>query len=213
MSDFKPILENHLKVLTEYGSGGALAIKGCEDMESILKLNSLEKVDIPDDLITYFQTIDGYDPIKEYEFEELPLDIACGMAPVDLKLCYSFTLDDAGFNGDDDTYWPDGFVPILYDYGGNYILVNCIKESPTYGAVYDFTEGVGVNLLSHNLCHFFDCATREITTGFRVFKHGNEDYKTQSMEVKGFDEMEQIYGNTPFFQRRGKMDTQIIDWI
>ena len=213
MSNFKSILENHLKVITEYGSAGALAIKTCQDMDAILNLNTLKEVNIPDDLIVYFQTINGYDSSMEDEYDEMPLDIAAGMAPTNLRIAYNSTLNNAGFNGEEDTYWPHGFVPILYNYGSDYILVNCRENSPTYKAVYDFTEGVGVNLLAHNLSHFFECATREITTGIRVFRHDDKDYEYQSIEVKGFEEKATIYGNTPYFQRKGNMDTQIIDWL
>ena len=209
MKKFKKILDSHLETLTEYGSGGALAIKGCNKIESILELNNIKKASIPNDLITYFTMINGYDSRKERELEdEKPLDIAYGMAPMDLKNCFS----SIGSNGESDTYFPQGFIPILSNYGGDYIMINCIKESPTYGAIYDFTEGVGVNLIANSLSHFFECSTKEITTGFRVFNHDDEDYEYQSIVTKEFDEMALIYGNTPYFKRK-RMDEQIIDWI
>ncbi len=212
MNEFKSALELYLKMLTEYGSGAPSVLKEADSMESILKLNELKKVELPAELIIYLQKIDGYDPVKESKLD-IPNEIARGMAAMNLKECYNEAINFAGFDSEDDIYWPLGFVPILSNYGGDYIVVNCIRESPTYGAVYDFTEGVGVNLLAYSLNDFLECSTKELTSGFRIFKHDDEDYEFQSITVKGFDEESEIYGNTPYFQRRGKMDTQIVDWV
>lgn len=211
MSEFKSVLQHYLNVLAEYGSAGPMVIKEAKDLESVLRLNELTQVALPADLITYFQMIDGYDPMKEHNYEEQSTEIAGGMVAMNLKEVYD-TAKLAGFNGIEDTFWPYGFVPILFNYGADYIVVNCVKDSPTYGAVYDLTEGVGINLLAHNLSHFLECSELELTTGFRIFRHEDEDYAYQSITIKGIEEQAKIYGNTPYFQR-SRMDEQIIDWI
>ncbi|AWH84310.1 hypothetical protein HYN59_03905 [Flavobacterium album] len=213
MSDFKSELENYLKILADYGSAGPMVIKGADSIESVLKLNELKNVELPADLITYFMMIDGYDYSKERQFEDMPTEIAAGMAAMNLKESYDAVKDFAGFNGDDDTMWPHGFVPILFNYGANYIVVNCIRESPTYGAVYDLTEGVGINMMARDLSHFIACSAQELTNGFRVFKHDDEDYEFQSITVKSFAEQAEIYGNTPYFSKDRKRNEQIIDWM
>ena len=211
MNPFKTILQQYLTTLAEYGSAGPMVIKEAKDPEAILKLNQLTNVTLPADLITYFQTIDGYDPVKTGDYEDDPTEIAGGMAAMSVAESYE-AAKNAGFNGAEDTFWPYGFVPILFNYGADYIVVNCVKESPTYGAVYDLTEGVGINLLAHDLTHFITCSAQELTSGFRIFKHDDEDYEYQSITVKGLEEQAKIYGNTPYFQRT-RMDEQIIDWI
>ena len=211
MSEFKSVLQQYLKVLAEYGSAGPMVIKEAKDLESVLKLNELTKVELPADLITYFQIIDGYDSVKEHNYEDESTEIAGGMVAMSILESYN-AAKSAGFNGEEDVYWPYGFVPILFNYDADYIVVNCVKGSPTYGAVYDLTEGVGVNLLAYSLTHFLECSAQELTSGFRLFKHDDEDYEYQSITVKGLEDQAKIYGNTPYFQRN-RMDEQVIDWI
>lgn len=211
MNEFKTILADYLEVLTEYGSAGPKTIKPAPDMESILKLNELTKVDLPEDLITWFQTIDGYDFMKAHKYDDDPQEIAWGMAAMSIKEVVS-AAKNAGFNGENDTYWPFGFVPILFNYGADYVVVNCVRQSPTYGAVYDLTEGIGVSLLAHDLSHFITCSKDELTSGYRIFQHTDEDYEFQSITTGSYQKLAEIYGNTPCFQRN-QTDEQVIDWI
>ena len=54
-----------------------------------------------------------------------------------------------------ESYWPLGFLAIVAC-NGDYILVNCIQGSPTYGEVYEFGKGFGVQHYSHSIERYFD---------------------------------------------------------
>lgn len=53
-------------------------------------------------------------------------------------------------------YWPRGFFPVATPGEGSRLLVNCIADSPTRGAVYELTHGVGVCRVATSLTRQFE---------------------------------------------------------
>jgi hypothetical protein len=204
MSDF---LTEYLAVLQQHGSLTPQAIKPLQDETALDALRALPNVTLPDELRDYFRRIDGYDVSAYRQLGTFEPQFAWGMFCLTVKQ----SVEDAALceegNGD---YWPKGFVPILLDGSGCYLLVNCIASSPTYRGVYDLTEGVGANRVSDSLAEFFRASAAEIRTGLRRYDKGSS-----SMAVGGKEYLERaapIFGHTPYFSRIGRMGTQIVDW-
>lgn len=71
------------------------------------------------------------------------------------------------------------------------------------------SEGVGCNQISPSLAAFFAASRQEVELGLRTWNGGGSvvanrsDYLSQAGSV---------FGNTPYFARVGRMDTQIVDW-
>lgn len=72
-------------------------------------------------------------------------------------------------------YWPLGFFPVATPGDGSRLLVNCIAGSPTHGAVYELTHGVGVCRVATSLARQFEitlvCLERgaiQVTPGGQV---------------------------------------------
>lgn len=157
------------------------------------------------DLTTYFMFIGGLDGWKEPIF-------AWGMSSIPLK-DLQFEYDLATEVGTDSPkYWPIGFIPFLRDGSGSYVVLNCISSSPTYGAVYDMTEGVGCNMIAPSLKVFIEGARKELEIGLRVYNEDKQypDYPNYDTYLK---DCLNIYGHTSYFIRAGgRMSEQIEDW-
>lgn len=203
------IINEYIYALKEAGAGSAKVIKKVDNSQKVTTLNTFEKVTVPQQLEALLSY--EYDNNMLFEFDYTDPEFAWNMYLYDLleiKINYK---NLAGLNGEDCTYFPLGFVPILGDFGGNFLTVNCIVESPTYGAVYDIGDGVGANMLAKDLEHFFKAATEELTSKLRYYK---EPELSETIEMnQWFERAATIYGNTPYFIRKGKMDQQIIDWL
>ncbi len=202
------ILNEYIQKLKSSGAGSANVIKKVDNKYKVESLNSLKKVTVTNELKVLLSI--EYDSDLCYELDYFEPEFAWGMYLMDVEEIQSAYDEISGLNGEDDPYCPLGFLPILSDNGGNYIMINCISQSPTYGAVYDMCEGVGVNMLATNLTHFFKCLSQELTDELRTFE---APQLSECIDIKNwFDKMSEIFGNTPYFIRKGKMDTQIIDW-
>ncbi|MCK7598987.1 hypothetical protein M0G74_17065 [Microbulbifer sp. CAU 1566] len=98
----------------------------------------------------------------------------------------------------------------MYDGSGDFVLVNCISNSITYGSLYDLSEGVGCNRISDSISEFLDASSVELEEKFRIFE--NEEISLIPDVRAQLEKGRKIFGETPYFSRMGKMDTQIIDW-
>jgi hypothetical protein len=105
-------------------------------------------------------------------------------------------------------YWPSGFLPILMDGGGSYVVVNCLSGSPTYGAVYDMTEGVGCTRISDSLRDFIAASTREAVQGLRTY---SGDFSTTINAREYLDKAGPLFDNSPYFAR-ADMSANVVDW-
>lgn len=203
-------LENYRETLREYGSATAEVITP-GSIDTIEILNELKDVTIPESLKTFYLFIGKYDDDKIEELDLYEPHFAWDMYLVPLDSISSHYKDCAGCGGTENPdYWPLGFVPILQDGSGSYVVINCLSGSPTYGGVYDMSEGVGCNLISKSLLDFIIASENELKEGIRVFT--NSDFSDTPNYKTYLSDSSRIFGNTPYFSRFGKMDQQIVDW-
>ncbi|CAL2103727.1 SMI1_KNR4 domain-containing protein [Tenacibaculum sp. 190130A14a] len=203
------ILNTYIETLKEAGAGSAKVIKKVDHAERVATLNTFDKVTVPQQLEILLSY--EYDDDLCYEFDYNDPEFAWSMYLLSFDEIQTTYENLAGLNGDDCTYFPLGFVPILGDFGGSFVVVNCIKNSPTYGAVYNIGDGVGANMLATDLAHFFKASTEELTQKLRFFE---EPELSDAIDARlWFEGVAKIFGNTPYFSRKGNMDQQIIDWI
>jgi len=200
-------LEDYYTVLEQHGALAPKAIKPLRDSHALDVLHTLRDTSPPPDLLAYFRRVDGYDDAVCRELDVFEPAFAWGMFCLSLAECISnHELCDEG----DEDYWPSGFVPILWDGGGSYLAVNCRQFSPTWGGVYDMSEGVGCNRVSASLPDFFRASAAEIEAGLR--RYGRD---TSELAVGGREYLERaapIFGQTQYFSRAGRMGDQIVDW-
>ena len=52
------------------------------------------------------------------------------------------------------------------------MAVNCIASSPTFGGVYELTDGVGLNRIASSLTEFLDAGAAAIAQGFIRYDDG-----------------------------------------
>jgi hypothetical protein len=196
-------------------SGAKIAKVMREGSESDLKkFESLNHIELHPDLITYFMFFGRVDDTlcDELGIGSEPI-FAWGMSGIELQFlqtAYALALET---ESDAPDYWPAGFVPFLSDGSGSYVVLNCIQGSPTYGAVYDMSEGVGCNRISSSLQGFIDGCRKELELGIRTYDEDGEYPDYPRYETYLADGLE-IYGETPYFIRAGgRMGEQIVDWL
>jgi hypothetical protein len=208
-TDLDDVLDTYLDVLAAAGSLTPQVLATDADEDALDRLDMLESVTIPDELRRYFARIDGYDIHACSELDLFEPQLAWGMFPLSIERAIDDYEDIADIGGDENPdYWPLGFVPILADGAGSWVLVNCIAGSPTYGGVYEMTDCVGCNRISSSLTEFFSAATREITSGLRT--PDRDSFTTAHEEEDYFERLGEVYGDTPWFRVRGS--EQIVDW-
>ena len=202
-------LENYLNTLREKGAAFPEVIQPLDDPDLMNDLAGIEGISIPDQFGYYLEKINGYDLKRCRELDVIDPVFAWNKEVKPLKRIISYYKSNAGSFEDPD-YFPPGFVTFLWGAGGDDIVINCIKDSPTFGAVYFFQEGVGINRISGTLAEFIEGCTQELKEGLIHFE--DADISEVVDEETYFDDRLRIYGNTPYFNRKGKMDTQIVDW-
>ncbi|WP_374583349.1 SMI1/KNR4 family protein [Pseudoduganella sp.] len=207
---FAAVLDHYLKTIQENGSATPRALKPCAavDIEGLKKLRDVTPFD---DLAHFFARVDDYDDDVMDDLDLFEPPLAWGMFALSLQDSISH-YEDAAFCGGSENpdYWPYGFLPIMQDGCGSYLVVNCISSSPSYGAVYDMCHGVGCNRLANSLQEFFAASTQEVLAGLRKY-----DNDTSAITVDARDYLQQaapLFGNSPYFARVGRMDSQVVDW-
>ena len=201
-------INDYLRVIEGSGSSAPRAIRALADPAALSELRELDDVTPLEDLEAYFLTVDGYDQDVCIELDLLDPQLAWDMSALSLEDAISH-YNDAPIGSENPDYWPPGFLPILWDLSGSYVLVNCAKSSPTYGAVYDMSEGVGCNRISSSLPEFFAASAKEVEAGLRRY---DKDQSTLGAEWPEYLKLAApIFGHSPFFSRE-RMDTQLVDW-
>ncbi len=203
------IIKEYLETLAEAGASCVKVIKPLDDFALLEELSALDLVTLPEDFRTYLLLFDAYDQSKCIALDIMDPDFAWGMEAIPLKKIIREYKSSTSLYSEEADYWPKGFVPFLRN-NGDGMLVNCLKDSPTFGAVYCFREGVGINKVAENLKDFISGCQAMLTQGLRVYEE--PDFSEIADEESYFEACSRIYGNTPYFNRRGKFDTQIIDW-
>jgi len=150
-------------------------------------------VSLGEELRTWFQLVNGASD-----------ELAWGMEPMSLD----DSVEHHEMAGEYPDYWPSGFLPILMDGGGSYVVVNCVSGSPTYGAVYDMTEGVGCTRISDSLSAFIAASTQEAAQGLRKY---SGDFSTTIDAREYLDRVGPLFGNSPYFAR-ADMSANVVDW-
>lgn len=207
--DLNSALESYLEQLKKAGAISPSVLKSPSKQSDLEAIQSLYGVKIPPELTNYLQQIDGYDREKCAEFNVSEPSFAWGLFPLALSQV-PFHYDGCLLAEDGSDYWPVGFIPILWGGSGDFLLVNCIESSPTYGAVYDMSEGVGCNRLADSLAEFFSASEQLIAKG--IIRFDEPEYPTVVDLDNYLANCAKEFGNTPYFQRAGKMGTQIVDW-
>ncbi|WP_028102966.1 SMI1/KNR4 family protein [Pseudoduganella violaceinigra] len=207
---FDAVLDSYLKTIAENGSATPRALKPSAEVD-IEELKSLRDVTPFDDLATYFARVDGLDDDVMEEFDLFEPELAWGMSALSIKDSISHYQDVAYCGGSENPdYWPYGFLPIMQDGCGSYLVVNCIASSPAYGAVYDMCDGVGCNRLANSLREFFAASAQEVATGLRKY---DSDTSAITVDAGGYlKQAGEIFGNSAYFARVGRMGSQIVDW-
>lgn len=70
-----------------------------------------------------------------------------------------------GLSYADQSYLGIGFVPFGQEYNGEFLFVNANENSPTFGAVYTLSEGIGSHRLADNLPAYFAGLIAMLQTG------------------------------------------------
>lgn len=166
-------LDAHLAALTAAGAASPqVLVPGRTD--DIAALDALEHVTLPGPFREYLERVGGYDYAACHALRAPEPDFAEGFFAISaahIPRHYAnagILLSDDG----DDGYWPLGYVPFLWGGSGDYLLIDCRPQSPTYGAVYglDEAEGVGGEPRFPDLVALLRAASAELAEGRRVFE-------------------------------------------
>jgi hypothetical protein len=171
-------------------------------------INTIEKqlhINFHPDLITYFQRVGGYSPKKCNELDSFEPSFLFNMHAIQLKQVlqhYSLAGEkvwDDELEEETDTYYPIGFIPFLLDGAGNYILINCIANSPTYGGIYYLESGLGCIRLSDSLSQF-------IIANHKTIEQYSKDFSNQDFFDITYEK--DYFGDVPYFNSSLKR----VDW-
>jgi len=202
-------LDHYLTATAQLGSPVRELLLPLVDQDSLDSLRALEDVTLPDELIAYFRRVDGYNDEALLEQDLFEPNFAWGMQALSVDGAVrehgqlQFAITEEAPN-----YWINGFLPILSDCAGSVVAVNCIASSSTFGAVYEMTDGVGLNRIASSLTEFFEAGTAAIVQGFIRY----DDGMLLPEHPRFLLEAGPLYGDSPYFARVGKMGTQIVDW-
>ncbi len=215
---------SYLALLRSHGAKLVAVMAPPASDAAIASLHALPGVSIPDGLERYFRVADGCDADLCAEFGVFEPTLAWRCFAMSARWCAAQYRDIVALNNERDEdwadYWPLGFVPILYDGAGDFMVVNCRAGSPTQGAVYDMTKGVGCTRVSASLDAFFNGCAEEVRRGLTVVDARGllvpdpppPPWRTKS---KAWDDrraaIRAIYGETPYFARRDFV-SNVVDW-
>ncbi len=175
----------------------------------ISDINTIEKqlyITLHPDIVAYFERVGGYSPKKCEEYDSFEPSFLFNMQAIQLKKVqqhYSLAGEevwDDELEEETDTYYPIGFIPFLLDGAGDYILINCITNSPTCGAIYYLEDGLGCYRVSDSLSHF-------IIANHETIKQTTKEFSDPDFFNLIYEEA--YFGNVPYFNRSLKR----VDWI
>jgi hypothetical protein len=129
---------------------------GTPDALSLLN-EHLPELAPPGELAALWACFDGIDAPEDALVNDAWLDGAfrfysVGQAINDYRVCYDLWAADPAF----EDYWPKGFLPIATPGDGSRLLVDCIKDSPTHGNVFELLHGSGVTRSSASVGRYFE---------------------------------------------------------
>lgn len=210
ISQIKQILLSYLDTLRKYDSATP-EVLCAPDAGAFATIEELESIELPSDLKYLLLSVGTYDDEKMDDLDLFEPHFAWGMSIIPAQCIETIYKGSAGCGGEDNPdYWPMGFLPILEDGSGSYVVVNCISSSPTYGGVYDMSEGVGCNLISLSMPEFLAASIQELEKGVRSFTAPD---LSQIQNFQSYlSDSASLFGKTPYFSRPGRMDQQIVDW-
>jgi hypothetical protein len=175
----------------------------------VLDIDTIEKqhhIAFHPDLVTYLKRVGGYSPKKCSELNSFEPSFLFNMYAIQLKTIpqhYSLAGEevwDDELEKEADTYHPVGFIPFLLDGAGDYILMNCRENSPTYGAIYYLERGLGCIRLSDSLSQFITANHKTIEQTTKHFS--DPDFFDITYE-------KDYFGDVPYFNRTLKR----VDWV
>ena len=203
------VLDRYLDAATRLGSPVREVIRPLADQGALDALRALNNMTLSDELVSYIRRVDGYDnnALADRDIFEPNLAWAMNALSVDDMLREHGHLQFA-INDEAPNYWVDGFLPILSDGAGSVVAINCIAGSPTFGCVYEMTDGVGLNRIASSLTTLFEAGAAAIAQGFIRY----DDGMLLPQHPRFLLEAGPLYGDPPYFARIGRMDTQIVDW-
>ncbi|MDR6990301.1 hypothetical protein [Luteimonas sp. 3794] len=206
--DAPAFLAHYLTVLQHHGSPTPRVLAPLVDAVALDRLAALPGVSPPPALLAYFRAVDGTDPDACDALGLFEPHLAWRMTALSLAEALQTHHDLASHEDDENPdYWPRGFIPLLADGAGSYLVVNAIAGSPTWGAVYDMGQGVGCNRLAHSLPAFFDASARQIEAGLLRFEGGASRPAVEPREY--VRRTAELFGHPPCFASPG---SQIVDW-
>jgi hypothetical protein len=129
---------------------------GTPDALSLLN-EHLPELAPPGELAALWACFDGIEAPEDALLGDLWLDGAfrfysVGQAINDYQACDDLWATDPGF----EYYWPRGFLPIATPGDGSRLLVDCIKDSPTHGNVFELLHGSGMTRSSASVGRYFE---------------------------------------------------------
>lgn len=124
------------------------------------------ELSVPPDLLTMWRVFDGLSYDQPSKCDQVWLEGAFYVlseqeAVDDYAACLSLWADDPEFKD----YWPNGFFPFAKPGDGSRLLVNCVPESSTHGAVYELFHGVGVSKSANSISDYFVTALAWLKEG------------------------------------------------
>ena len=206
-------LNNYITLLENKGAISPKVVKlnSTIDQEIIFS----EVKEISPDLKSWFSLINGYDEDACLDLDVEAPDFLWQMHLLSLEESQEHYEDHSGCGEPENPdYWPLGFIPILWGGSGDYIVINSIAGSKTYGAVYEMTDGVGVNRISNTIANFLSNCSKILELGLIQFEDPEVCTITDYSKYPEYlYTCQDIFNNPPYFSRLGgQMDTQIIDW-
>jgi cell wall assembly regulator SMI1 len=212
MTSVEDALTAYLQVLEQSGSlTPKVIVPQDADSDAAAAFDAMAELSIPDDLRRFFAHANGYDDALCDELDLFEPVFAWGMFLLGVEDSrHHYASGPPCLAEENPDYWPLGFVPILWDGSGNYVVVNCRPGSPTYGAVYDMCEGVGCNRVSDSIPAFLDASAREVVSGLR--KYSGDGSETAVDAASYLALAAPLFGHSAYFSRPGRMGSQIVDW-
>jgi hypothetical protein len=190
-------LNSYLAKLEKKGASVADWISDGRALEC--DFNAFPEVSLPEDLVKFWGVMNGISEPEGTTYEHIWIDgqfvyFSIDQSVNDYRITKELIVKDPKMAD----YWPIGFVPIGTPGDGSRLLVNCIKDSPTYGAVYELFHGDGVSRLSATLSDYFkmldelfDCGTISVLESGEVelnFDEYHEKGREMNPRCDGFDD-------------------------
>ena len=172
--DARQAIRSTRKRLKDLGSEAARRLKPGHKIGGAKLAHTFPELSVPDDLYALWQETDGVDLEGDPALDALWLDgmnafLSEEEAIDDYVMASRLQADEPEFG----QYWPRGFVPVASPGEGSRLLVNCVKGSPTHGALYMLDHGVGLSRMTISLGQYFETILDWVdTNSLRINRDG-----------------------------------------